>query len=76
VAVDTVERFQGGEREVIIFSPAPNKRVTSFLSDSRRLNVSLTRAKSKLILLGDGALLETDPLFRAILEGTQRVTVN
>jgi DNA replication ATP-dependent helicase Dna2 len=74
VAVDTVERFQGGEREVIIFSPAPTKGVTSFLADSRRLNVALTRAKSKLILLGDAALLETDSLFRAILERIPRVT--
>lgn len=75
VAVDTVDRFQGGEREVIILSLARSDGVTSFLADRKRLNVSLSRARSKLILLGNGAALGEHPLFTSILEGLERVPV-
>ncbi len=74
--VDTVDRFQGGEREVIILSLARSDEVTSFLADQKRLNVSLTRARSKLILLGHGRVLEEHPLFQAVLEGLERIRVN
>ncbi len=72
-SVDTVDRFQGGEREVIILSLARSDNVTSFLADRKRLNVSLSRARSKLILLGHGAVLEKHPLFEALLEGLKRI---
>jgi DNA replication ATP-dependent helicase Dna2 len=75
VAVDTVDRFQGGEREVIILSLARSDGVTSFLADRKRLNVSLSRARSKLILLGHGPVLETHPLFRSLLSGLERVSI-
>lgn len=72
-SVDTVDRFQGGEKEVIILSLARSDNVTSFLADRKRLNVSLSRARSKLILLGHGAVLERHPLFAALLEGITRI---
>lgn len=72
-SVDTVDRFQGGEREVIILSLARSDSVTSFLADKKRLNVSLSRARSKLILLGHGAMLEKHPLFEALLDGLKRI---
>jgi len=75
LTVDTVDRFQGGEREVIILSLARSDGVTSFLADQKRLNVSLTRARSKLILLGHGAVLEQHPLFRDVLGGLERITI-
>jgi DNA replication ATP-dependent helicase Dna2 len=75
-SVDTVDRFQGGEREVIILSLARSDGVTSFLADRKRLNVSLSRAKSKLILLGHGPILTEHPLFSALLDGIERVAVN
>jgi DNA replication ATP-dependent helicase Dna2 len=71
--VDTVDRFQGGEREVIILSLSRSDGVTSFLADKKRLNVSLSRARSKLILLGYGPMLEEHPLFASVLEGVKRV---
>jgi DNA replication ATP-dependent helicase Dna2 len=68
ILVDTVDRFQGGERQVILFSfggEAP--RGMQFLSDPRRLNVALTRAQRKLILLGNRRHLERDPLLRRLV---------
>ncbi len=73
LSVDTVDRFQGGEREVIILSLSRSDGVTSFLADKKRLNVSLSRARSKLILLGHGPMLDGHPLFASILEGVKRV---
>jgi DNA replication ATP-dependent helicase Dna2 len=75
LSVDTVDRFQGGEREVIILSLARSDGVTSFLADRKRLNVSLSRARSKLILLGHGPVLREHPLFCSILDGLEQVTV-
>jgi len=76
LSVDTVDRFQGGEREVIILSLARSDAVTSFLADPKRLNVSLSRARSKLILLGRGSVLEEHPLFSSILDCVERITVS
>lgn len=75
LTVDTVDRFQGGEREVIILSLCRSDEVTSFLADRKRLNVSLSRARSKLILLGHGPVLEGHPLFASILQGLERITM-
>ncbi|MBI5572017.1 MAG: AAA family ATPase [Desulfomonile tiedjei] len=74
LSVDTVDRFQGGEREVIILSLARSDSVTSFLADRKRLNVSLSRARSKLILLGNGPALKEHPLFEALLADLPCVT--
>ena len=68
VVVDTVDRFQGGEREVILFAcggrvaPGPYVRGVEFLADPNRLNVALTRAQRKLIVLGDRERLASVPL--------------
>jgi DNA replication ATP-dependent helicase Dna2 len=50
VAVDTVERFQGGERDVMILSFV-RSRGSGFVFDDRRLNVAITRARRKLVLV-------------------------
>jgi superfamily I DNA and/or RNA helicase len=55
-AIDTVERFQGGERTVILVSATESDRAYllesgEFLLDPRRLTVALSRAKRKLILV-------------------------
>jgi len=52
VFASTVDSFQGSEADVIILSCVRTSKTSAgFLSDSRRLNVSLTRAKKKLIVL-------------------------
>jgi DNA replication ATP-dependent helicase Dna2 len=50
VTVDTVERFQGGERDMMILSFV-RSRGTGFVFDDRRLNVAITRARRKLVLV-------------------------
>jgi superfamily I DNA and/or RNA helicase len=55
-AIDTVERFQGGERTLILVSATESDRAyllasAGFLLDPRRLTVALSRAKRKLILV-------------------------
>jgi DNA replication ATP-dependent helicase Dna2 len=65
LTVDTVDRFQGGERRVILLSltaaAPPSEEMAAFLSDPRRLNVALTRAREKLIILGNRAAVANLP---------------
>jgi DNA replication ATP-dependent helicase Dna2 len=74
VVVDTVDRFQGAEREVILFSFGGVSAATGwggrgleFLADPRRLNVALTRAQRKLLILGCRRELEQAPLLRRLV---------
>lgn len=67
VIVDTVERIQGQEREVIIISCAANepsfiRAIADFLFLPSRLNVAVTRARSKVILIASDALLKVDSM--------------
>lgn len=74
IRVATVDGFQGREKEIILLSLVrsnPRKEV-GFLSDPRRLNVALTRARSKLILLGDSTTLSADPLWQKFLLFAQK----
>ncbi|MBI5488090.1 MAG: AAA family ATPase [Deltaproteobacteria bacterium] len=61
VPVDTVERFQGDERDAILVSMVGG-RPTGHLAHPNRINVTLTRARSKLIVFGDADGLSRDPL--------------
>ena len=62
IEVNTVDGFQGKEKSVIIFSTVRSKgsRTIGFLSDERRINVGLTRAKACLIVVGDSKTLMKD----------------
>ena len=53
VEVNTVDGYQGSERDVVIISCVRSGPGIGFLSDSQRLNVALTRAKHCLIVIGD-----------------------
>jgi len=75
--VDTVERFQGREKEIMLMSLVTAGRASTFIANPRRLNVSLTRARTKLILFADLATQrETSALLRALGEQTQTKVVS
>ncbi|MFC6863027.1 AAA domain-containing protein [Halomicroarcula sp. GCM10025817] len=64
VAVDTVDRFQGSSKEVIVVSfTATGALDGPLFEDYRRINVALTRAKKSLVLVGDADALSTDPVY-------------
>jgi DNA replication ATP-dependent helicase Dna2 len=79
MSIDTVDRFQGGERMVIIISfathtpPAAESLRRDFLTNPNRLNVALTRAQRKLILVGCAPALATLPIFQHLLVYCQRL---
>ena len=72
--IDTVDRFQGGERAAIILSLTasapltPDAPLAAFLGEPRRMNVALTRARHKLIILGSRVALAHHPLLGALAE--------
>ncbi|XP_031783598.1 putative helicase mov-10-B.1 [Nasonia vitripennis] len=75
VSVGTVEVFQGQEKEVIIMSAVRTKIFThddrehiGFLSNPRRFNVALTRARAALVVVGNPTALQTDDNWRYFLK--------
>ncbi|MFX1504976.1 MAG: AAA domain-containing protein [Promethearchaeota archaeon] len=63
ITVDTIDRFQGSDKEMIILSLCTLSR-PHILEDERRLNVALTRAKKKLIIIGNSPTEESITLFQ------------
>ena len=70
LSVNTVDGFQGQERDVIFISlvRANSEGQIGFLSDLRRMNVAMTRARMKLVILGEAATLARHPFYRRLLE--------
>lgn len=70
VEIDTVDAFQGREKEMIIFSAVRSNSDNNigFLRDLRRLNVALTRAKKKLIFIGDSETICEHDFYAKLLE--------
>lgn len=79
ITIDTVERYQGSERDIIIYSFAINNMEYLDLSQSmnaensvdRKLNVSLTRARELLFLVGNVDILSSHPFINHIINDLQ-----
>ena len=81
--IDTVERFQGGAKDVIIISFCMNQinqlnRMISLSSEGidRKLNVALTRAKEQLILVGNEKILSVNPVYRELIAACSKVEMS
>lgn len=70
ITVNTVDGFQGQERDIILISMVRSNSEghIGFLSDLRRMNVAITRARMKLIILGDSHTLGRQPFYRRLLQ--------
>ena len=67
--IDTVDGFQGREKEAVVMCTVRSNSTgeVGFLSDARRMNVALTRARRKLIVIGDSGTLGADEFFQTLL---------
>lgn len=70
ITVNTVDGFQGQERDVILISMVRgnDEGRIGFLGDLRRMNVAITRARMKLIILGDTSTLAHTPFYHKLIE--------
>ncbi len=70
IAVNTIDSFQGQERDIIYISlvRCNEEGKIGFLSDTRRMNVAMTRAKKKLVVIGDSATISSDSFYAAFLD--------
>jgi DNA replication ATP-dependent helicase Dna2 len=82
VTIDTVERYQGGARDIIIMSCAVNSqqtlsRITSVNADGvdRKLNVAVTRARQQFILIGQKEILQHEAAYSALIEMSKIYTM-
>ena len=68
ITIHTVDGFQGQERDVILISlvRANAEGKIGFLNDLRRMNVAMTRARMKLIILGNADTLSHHPFYRKL----------
>ena len=68
ISVNTVDGFQGQERDIIVISlvRANDEGQIGFLRDLRRMNVAITRARMKVIILGDPHTLTRHPFYRQL----------
>ena len=73
--IDTVDGFQGREKEAVIISlvRSNSKGEIGFLADVRRMNVALTRARRKLIVVGDSATIGTHPFYQQMLDYFEQI---
>jgi hypothetical protein len=73
ITINTVDAFQGQERDIIAISfvRSNDKSEVGFLGDIRRTNVAMTRARKKLIMIGDSATLGSHPFYLDLIEYVQ-----
>jgi ATP-dependent RNA/DNA helicase IGHMBP2 len=75
ISVNTVDSFQGQERDVVYISMTRSNDdgTIGFLSDIRRMNVAMTRAKKKLVVVGDSVTLAQLPFYANFIEYAEKI---
>jgi superfamily I DNA and/or RNA helicase len=70
ISVQTVDGFQGAEKDVILIAlvRSNEKNDIGFLKDLRRMNVAITRARKKLIVIGDSSTISSHDFYRGFIE--------
>ena len=70
ISVNTIDSFQGQERDIVYISMtrSNDEGNIGFLSDIRRMNVAMTRARKKLVVIGDSATLAQFPFYADFIE--------
>lgn len=74
LSVNTIDGFQGQERDVVYISlvRSNGRGEIGFLKDYRRMNVAMTRARKKLVVVGDSATIGNDSFYEAFLNYCER----
>ena len=78
ISVNTVDGFQGQERDVILISlvRSNDEGQIGFLKDLRRMNVAITRARMKLIILGNKDTMTKHPFYKKLWEYVEAINNN
>ncbi len=78
ISVNTVDGFQGQERDVVLISLVRSNEGgdIGFLRDLRRMNVAITRARMKLIILGSGQTMTSHPFYGRLHEYVEKLSSN
>lgn len=74
ISINTIDGFQGQERDIVYISLTrsnPDNRI-GFLSDIRRMNVAMTRARKKLVVVGDSGTLSQFPFYAGFIAHAER----
>ena len=74
ITVGTIDGFQGQERDIVYISMTrsnPDSRI-GFLSEIRRMNVAMTRARKRLVIVGDSATLSQSPFYAGFIDYAQK----
>ena len=75
ISVNTIDSFQGQERDIVYISLTRSNAegAIGFLSDIRRMNVAMTRARKKLVVIGDSATLASSDFYKEFINYTQEI---
>jgi ATP-dependent RNA/DNA helicase IGHMBP2 len=75
ISVNTIDSFQGQERDIVYISMtrSNDEGTIGFLSDIRRMNVAMTRARKKLVVIGDSVTLAQLPFYADFIEYTEKI---
>lgn len=75
ISINTVDSFQGQERDIIYISLVRSNEegIIGFLQNTKRMNVAMTRAKKKLVIIGDSSTISRHKFYKEFVDYTQEI---